>query len=865
MNNSEMTSAGSLLEEMQAGWTRQEFNYENIGGPSGTNYSTDDDALTIARARGVKVVGLLNYSGSTPSATNWENYVANVVNHFAAKVDAWEVLNEPNDAANSSHQLNPPTYNDYLFRSNGQIRTYDPTATIVSAGVAGVDLNWLEEFVNVGGCNYFDALGIHPYRSDKPELVKFGEGDFANYIGTAAGLLRKKCTNKKIWLTEFGLRSDTAGSEPQANYLAREFLLAQTLPEIQGVLSYLFRDDSTGDWGVVNSGFAKKSSFGRVQQVFEQTSGKSFLGFETLADQRGFEGFESTAGWGQQFNNNASATIGAVAGREGNALQIKYQFNASNSAVILTKDAALAGTPSGIGLLVNGDNSRAIWRLRFTDAQGETFQALLGTGLSGWNYKQFDFSHTGAMTFWGGDGVIQYPVRFNSVVIDRDGGDASGTVQVDKLVAVYGPADYVGLKFDGVVAAWKSLGSGTTTVCGSSVTLTEQPTYITSGSCFPAPNIADQYHAGWVSQNSNPTLLQGQSAQLEVQLRNTGSATWNKGSIFLGTDREQNRTPAFTRGSGWVSTNRVGMVESSVDPGSTATFRLTNTVPGGLATGTYREYFRPVAEGITWMDDMGIYWDVTVQSLADTYHAAWVSQSSYPAALPGQTVQMQVVLRNTGSSTWQKNTVLLGTDRSQDRIPAFIRQAGFVTSNRVEFFESSVAPNQTGTFSFSYTIPNDRAPGVYHEYFRPVAEGITWMDDMGIFWDVTVQSLADTYHAAWVSQTSYQAALPGQTVQMQVVLRNTGSSTWQKSSVFLGTDRSPDRIPAFIRRAGFVAPNRVEFLEASVAPNQTGTFNFSYTIPSDRAPGVYREYFRPVVEGITWLEDMGIYWDVTVQ
>ena len=868
MNTGEMTSASNLLQEMKASWTRQEFNYENIGGPAGTNYGTDDTALTTAQAKGLKVLGLLNYSGSTPSATDWQNYIANVVDHYAAKVDAWEVLNEPNDAANPSHQLSPPTYNDYLFRSNSKIRQFDPTATIVSAGVAGVDLNWLEEFINIGGCNYFDALGIHPYRTDKPELAIFGQGDFANYIATAAGLLRKKCTDKKIWLTEFGLRSDVVGSETQANYLAREFLLAQTIPEVQGVLSYLFRDDSTGDFGVVNSSFAKKSSFGRVQQVFEQTAGKNFLGFESLTDQRPFEGFESASDWGQQFNNNASATLASVAGLEGNALQIGYQFRSSNSAVILTKDIALAGQPSGIGLLINGDNSRAIWRLRFTDAQGETFQALLGTGLSGWNYKQFDFSHTGAMTSWGGDGVIQYPVRFNSVVIDRDGGDASGTVAVDKLVAVYGPSDYIGLKFDGIVAAWKSLGTGTTTVCGQSVTLSEQPTYISGGSCFPAPSIADQYHSQWVSQNGNPTLLPGESYQFEVQIKNTGTATWQQGSVFLGTDRQLNRTETFDRGAGWASANRVNMVESSVATDSTATFRFTSTIPAGFAPGTYREYFRPVAENITFMDDQGIFWDVTVQSLADTYHSTFVSGSSYPSGLPGQTLSFQLTLRNTGTSTWTKETVFLGTDRPRDRIPSFIRQSGWTSPNRVGMVEASVAPNQTGTFQFSYIIPGDKVPGTYREYFRPVAENITFMDDQGIFWDVTVQSLADTYHSAWVSQTitypAFDYIAPGQTAQLEVRIRNTGTTAWDKNTVFLGTDRPLDRIPSFIRQSGWTAPNRIQLVESTVAPGQIGTFDFAYTAPMDKADGTYREYFRPVAEGITWLEDQGIFFDVEV-
>ncbi len=129
----------------------------------------------------------------------------------------------------------------------------------------------------------------------------------------------------------------------------------------------------------------------------------------------------------------------------------------------------------------------------------------------------------------------------------------------------------------------------------------------------------DGYHAAWLSQNAYPTLRAGESTLLEVSLRNTGSATWLRGSVNLGTDRGQDRIPEFIREdrlasqpSGWLKENRVGLVEESIAPGAIATYRFWYTVPTNYPVGTRREYFRPVADAITWMEDMGIYWDVTV-------------------------------------------------------------------------------------------------------------------------------------------------------------------------------------------------------------------------------------------------------------
>ena len=79
-------------------------------------------------------------------------------------------------------------------------------------------------------------------------------------------------------------------------------------------------------------------------------------------------------------------------------------------------------------------------------------------------------------------------------------------------------------------------------------------------------------------------------------------------------------------------------------------------VPEGKTPGTYREYFRAVADGVTWMEDYGIYWDVLVPSLADAYHAAYVAQNGYPTLRRGQSYQFEVKLRNTGVRTWETPT-----------------------------------------------------------------------------------------------------------------------------------------------------------------------------------------------------------------
>lgn len=280
----------------------------------------------------------------------------------------------------------------------------------------------------------------------------------------------------------------------------------------------------------------------------------------------------------------------------------------------------------------------------------------------------------------------------------------------------------------------------------------------------------------------------------------------------------------------------------------------------------------------------------------DDYHAAFVGQNAYPTIEIGRCYQFVIQFRNTGRATWYRGVVNLGTDRPRDRIPGFIREdrcsgqpSGWINPNRVELRDAAVPPGGVGTFVFSYTVPSTHAVGVVREYFRPVADGVTWMEDCGCYWDVTVRRTVtadpprppdsnpqapsrnpDDYHAAFVGQSSYPTLLIGGCHEFVMRFRNAGRATWFRGVVNLGTDRPRDRVPGFIREgclgrpSGWINPNRVELREASVPPGGVGTFTFSYKVPNDHAGGTFREYFRPVADGVTWMEDCGCYWDVRV-
>jgi len=105
------------------------------------------------------------------------------------------------------------------------------------------------------------------------------------------------------------------------------------------------------------------------------------------------------------------------------------------------------------------------------------------------------------------------------------------------------------------------------------------------------------------------SLTPGQRIYLSVTLKNTGNVIWYPGRINLAIAHPTgNNSPLHD--STWMSSNRAGTIASVTDPGQTTTFNFWITTPS--KAGSYRQYFVPVADGITWFPDYGLNWQLTV-------------------------------------------------------------------------------------------------------------------------------------------------------------------------------------------------------------------------------------------------------------
>ena len=256
---------------------------------------------------------------------------------------------------------------------------------------------------------------------------------------------------------------------------------------------------------------------------------------------------------------------------------------------------------------------------------------------------------------------------------------------------------------------------------------------------IPPPTTAI-FGSQWVDQSAYPVLAPGAIGRVTLRFRNTGTTPWIRGvagmQANLGIPGDDTSFDALGMNAGWLSANRLATTdEPVVAPGSIGTFNFAVRAP--LTASRYSVPLRPVIDGTTWLTDQGVYIQVTSDY---GYHSAWVTQSAYPDLQPGAASGvLSVTFRNVGTRPWvrgtgaQLNLGINGDDRQWASLAI-----DWPSEDRVAIQTETVVPSgSTATFAFRVRAP--LTPGVYYLNLRPVIDGVTWLEDEGVWLQLTVE------------------------------------------------------------------------------------------------------------------------------
>jgi polysaccharide biosynthesis protein PslG len=271
--NMELTAeagAGSIRDEVP--WGRVEYAKGAYRMPPEWDAYVED-----AVARGIEPLLILDYGnrfydgGNKPLSEEaldaYVRYCAFVVGHFKGKVRLYEIWNEydigigvPNKARGSADD-----YVKMLKRTYPVIKAIDPSITVLGGAMTaeGVRGGWLERMLELGGMKFCDAVSIHTYLYSRPGRGRSPE-TWAAWMGEVQTLLRKYNDGREtpLYITEMGWPTHVGDRgmtrELSADYLARMFLLARTMPFLKGIWWYDFQDDGwRADYNEHNFGMVR--------------------------------------------------------------------------------------------------------------------------------------------------------------------------------------------------------------------------------------------------------------------------------------------------------------------------------------------------------------------------------------------------------------------------------------------------------------------------------------------------------------------------------------------------------------------------------------------------------------------------------
>lgn len=218
---------------------------------------------------------LLQPGASPVQLAAYETWVRRVVDRYRGQVYAYIIWNEPNLALEwGGLSPDPATYVDLLAVGYRAVKTADPNALVVSAGLAPTntrnaqaldDRLYLEAMYAAGASAYFDVLGVHAYGFGlPPDEPRDGgwDGGLVGLVFARVEVLHEIMAvygdgEKPLWITEMGWTVEAQAHSAwhavtlieQAEYLVRTLEKSQEeWPWLERITVWNLGGERNSEW-----------------------------------------------------------------------------------------------------------------------------------------------------------------------------------------------------------------------------------------------------------------------------------------------------------------------------------------------------------------------------------------------------------------------------------------------------------------------------------------------------------------------------------------------------------------------------------------------------------------------------------------
>ncbi|MBN2096233.1 N-acetylmuramoyl-L-alanine amidase [Candidatus Peregrinibacteria bacterium] len=257
----------------------------------------------------------------------------------------------------------------------------------------------------------------------------------------------------------------------------------------------------------------------------------------------------------------------------------------------------------------------------------------------------------------------------------------------------------------------------------------------------------------------------------------------------------------------------------------------------------------------------GIFKENTIDTQTLDYNAEALSDVSVVSLEPNERKKITLRFKNTGQKTWDGNTWLhvALNNRENARVVPIIEDKAFVAA---DLHEPSVSPGGVGTFEVELEAGYE--PVNYTFEVAPVANGRYKISRSAVFIPIEVQEPRFSYRVVSDKDLPGGILFQGQKIQGSIKIQNTGNVSWfnyGQHPIRLGTENLRDRRSLLVKQH---TTRIAHLLESEVKPGETGTFLFNLEGPLNYE-GRIAESFSPVIEGVQWLENKGLGFELVIK
>lgn len=233
----ELTTYFQQLKDLGVTWVRWDLDWSQIqpSNASSFNWEVADRVVTVSQQFGISSLVIIDYTPTwarkavcasegemcSPADSNtFATFAGLAAQRYKSQgIHYWEIWNEPNYSSSWGPTTSATDYAGLLKAAYTSIKGADPTATVLSGGLAAVGddsgnispLTFMKTLYGLNAQQYFDAVALHPYSYPALPSYKANWNRWQQIVPVHDLMAQHGDDGKKIWITEFGAPTGGGG------------------------------------------------------------------------------------------------------------------------------------------------------------------------------------------------------------------------------------------------------------------------------------------------------------------------------------------------------------------------------------------------------------------------------------------------------------------------------------------------------------------------------------------------------------------------------------------------------------------------------------------------------------------------------